>query len=497
MIFLLSGFLSILIGSSLGIFLTTYFYPHTYSFNLISTLLVPVLLASLVFLFFFVSTRRSEFLLGFIVTSLLFFSFSYSSARSKQRLNELLKIPPQTFIEGKVKVSFLNKVFVEVSNYTVLLYLRDFDREFSVIGSRVIVSGKAKHIYHYLTNRNMYGYFLHLFGNRVPYVMYSDEESVGEIVHPESLFFDIVSKVRQDVYERFFRYLPHTSSISVSLVLGESSDMSNEFKESIRLSGISHIFSVSGFHVGVIVVAFVVFLNLFRIPRLVQFFIVSFFLLGYSLIVGLKPPVLRASILASIALFIRSLNLEPNYLNLTLAVGIIMLLLDNFLSVDVGFILSFLAVISIIIFPKYIDEAFVGFLNRRGIEPGGVIKGVVSLFSVSFVAVMFTLPVVLLWFGNSPIIGIISSVVMVPLSSLNIVGSIVACIFSYLVPAIGELMFRGVNLLNLIFVILTELFSRIGLVISIPWRDPVTTGITLLLYYLIVTISFVWFARIR
>ncbi|MFN4245608.1 MAG: ComEC/Rec2 family competence protein, partial [Brevinematia bacterium] len=396
---------------------------------------------------------------------------------------------------GVVKISFLNKVFVETPEFTTLVYLKDFDKEFSYIGSKILVLGKTKHIYHYLTNKNMYGYFIYLFSNNIPFVVYTDEEKIGEISGTESLFFSLVNNVRQNIYDTFSKYIVHTSWVSMSLIMGESSEMSKEFRENVRISGISHIFSVSGFHVGVIVFALISLLSVFKLSKSFQFLVVSVFLVIYCFIVGLKPPVVRSSILASVILLVRSLGTSPNYLNISLLTGIVMLIVNPFLSVDVGFILSFLAVISIILFSGYISDIIVSFFNKYNVEPSYFLNSLIILFSVSLVSVLFTLPVVVLWFGSSSITGVVSSMVLVPLSSLNIVGGIMGYFLSLIMPYIGEYVFRTVNFLNLVFVIITELFSKLGFIVKFNLGDVFYYLVFFLVYYSLVVFLFLIVSR--
>lgn len=496
MIYLLFLFISILVGAGLGVFLSTYYYPQMPSLEVLKNfhIVLPFFLAPIVIAFAF---RLRSILITTLIVLIGFLSFCYSTVVSKNRLDTILTTPSQNFIVGTVSVSFLNKIFVNVSNYTVIVYLRDFDYEYTSLGSQVLISGRSKHTYSYLTNKDMYGYFLYLFKNNIPFVVYSKDDTVGEVIVSDSVFLNSVNTIRQDIYNKFSEYLPHTSFLSSSLIMGESSEISKEFMESIRLSGVSHIFSVSGFHVSIIVIAFVIFLSLMRIPKFVQFIVISIFLAGYSLIVGLKPPVVRASVLASIILLIRSFSLKPNYLNITLIVGVIMLMIDPLLSVDVGFILSFLAIISIILFTKYVDDVFIFYLNKLNIEPSKQVKSIISLFSVSLTAVIFTLPVVILWFGESPLMGIFSSVVLVPISSLNIVYGVVAYLVSLLSSTLGEIMFRGLNLINLIFIIITQMFASVDLSVGLRLESPFTTGLLIIAYYAIVVFLYLFVANPR
>lgn len=495
---LLLTFVAILSGFSIGIFLCTYDYPKYFEkFHFIIKHFLKIFLFLLTIIVSSTLLRKKIFASISTIILVFFISLSYGFTKAKIRLDELIKTPTSNLVAGKVKVSFLNKIFIESSNKTIIVYLKNYDKNFTSIGSEVFIVGSSKHIYSYLTNRERYGYFLYLFENNTPYVIYSEEENIAESIESDSLFFKIVNSIRQDVIDKFDKLLPHTSFLSISLIIGDSTEISSEFRENIKNVGISHIFSVSGFHVGVIVGALVLILGIFRIPKTLQFIITTSFLVIYSYIVGLKPPVVRASILASAILLVRSLNLSPNYLNTTLITGIIMLLVNPFLSVDIGFILSFIAVISIILFTNYINHYIIKFFNKNNIEPSKIMKSIITLFSVSLISVIFTLPIIIIWFGSTSLTGILSSIALVPLSSLNITSGLISYITSLLSVHTSELMFRAVNLINLTFIIITDIFSKLSLILNFKIKNPLTGLIFLTSYYLLMLMIFINLPKLK
>jgi len=492
-ILLLSVFLSLLLGFDLGIFLSVYHYPDgiTLFSSIFPKITIILLIILILILAYYLISKKKQFFLISLIMIIFYLAFTYSFIISKNRIDKLISTPPSRFVNGYVKVSFLNKILLQSSNYNVWVYIKDHDQEFTRLGANVVVVGKFRHFYNYLTNKNFLSYSLYLLKDNVPFVLYSDEESFIDTVGEENIFVKVANDIRQNAVSVFENNLPLTHWLSSSLIIGESSDLSKEFYENIRKAGLSHIFSVSGFHVGVIVGVLIVLLNLFRIPKFLQFIIVSSFLAVYSIIVGMKPPVVRASVLASSVLLIRAINLNPNYLNITSITGIAMLMVDPFLSVDVGFILSFIALITIILFSRYINDAVIIACNKFfKFEMGNLSKETVSLFSVSFVATMFTLPIILIWFSKSSIVGIISSIIMVPLSSLNITSGMLSYISYLTIPTLGEIFFRATNLFNVVFIILTNYFSSIPLEISAN-LNFLYLFLAIPLYYYLLSVSIV------
>ncbi len=499
-LYILIIFLAITIGSGVGIWISVFRYPLGVNFLTEKTLHVLLIYAILQFsLIILLLIFRNEILLISSGTFLLIFlSFLNGFLVAKNRILSLINTTPKTYIEGKVKISFLNKVFVEYEGKNIIVYLKSYDYLYSGLGSDVKIQGNYVSLKRYLTNHNRVTYTLYLLSHNVPFVIYTQDDSILESTDSESLIHRMANFLKHDFLEKFFKNIPETFWLSMAMILGESSEVSKEFREDIRQAGISHIFSVSGFHVGVIVFAFTLFLNVFRIPKIIQFLIISIFLVNFSLIVGLKPPVVRASILAGIVLLVRSFRLKPDYLNIVCIIGIFMILFNTFNSVDIGFLLSFSAVISIILFTEPITSFFERFLVSKNIQINNFIRNIITLFSSSLVATLFTMPLILLWFGKSSLIGLFSNVIMIPLSCINISLGILTYLVSFL-ETLSYFFFKSLNLFNAIFILLTKLFGMIEFNLTYLLDNPLKAITFFSAYYtsLIIMMTFIQRARFK
>jgi len=211
-----------------------------------------------------------------------------------------------------------------------------------------------------------------------------------------------------------------------ALILGYEDDIDQETINAYAASGALHILSVSGMHVGIIYIAlnfFLGFLDRNRKTRLLKSTIVILFLWFYALLTGLSPSVLRSATMLS---FIVIGQMKRQYTNLynTLAASAFFLLgLNPFLIMQVGFQLSYMAVLGII----FLQPSIQAWLDPRN----WLLRQVWSIVAVSLAAQLATFPLGLLYFHQFPVYFLISNLVVIPISTIIIYGGIFLLIVSW------------------------------------------------------------------
>ncbi len=209
-----------------------------------------------------------------------------------------------------------------------------------------------------------------------------------------------------------------------ALALGYKDKLSDEIRHSYSSSGAMHILAVSGLHVGIIygILLFIFsFLKSKRLKYLKTAFIIIFIWL-YATLTGLSPSVSRAALMFSIMALGNLQNRSAGSLNAIALSAFILLIINPLNITNIGFQLSFAAVVGIILlYPK-----IYGILEVKN----KWLDKVWSLTAVSVAAQIATAPIGLFYFHQFSNYFILSNYLLIPLSTLAIWICILAFIFS-------------------------------------------------------------------
>jgi competence protein ComEC len=201
------------------------------------------------------------------------------------------------------------------------------------------------------------------------------------------------------------------------IVWGNRSDISDEVKQSFIDTGTIHILAVSGSNVAFVTLAIYSLLGFFRLSKRNIIGITIVALIVYMLITGSSASVVRATIMAIVILIGTVIERRTDIYN-TLAVAALALMLWNPNNLfDVGFQLSFSAVISIVYFYPPLKQLIQKIPERY--EEIKFIEPVLELFAVSLAAQIGTIPFTAYYFGRFSFISLLANIPVVPLSGLN------------------------------------------------------------------------------
>ena len=210
-----------------------------------------------------------------------------------------------------------------------------------------------------------------------------------------------------------------------ALLLGYQDKIDPETLKNFSGAGIVHILSVSGLHVGIIflVLSFLLkSLNKVKHGSRIKFVIIISFIWFYTLITGMAPCVLRASLMFSIMLTVEIFYRKATiYQSIILSMSIL-LVINPFFLYDTGFELSYLAVLGIVIFQKSIASIY--------IPKNKIMKMGWDLISVSIAAQLATIPLTLFYFHQFPVYFIIANLIAIPLTNLLMLLAILVMVFS-------------------------------------------------------------------
>jgi len=228
----------------------------------------------------------------------------------------------------------------------------------------------------------------------------------------------ILERIRHSIKTIFNTYTDsETGGMLTALILGEKSYVDEDLRESFAKTGVIHVLAVSGLHVGYVLLVLSLLTSILRIPWGWDRVVIILGLFFFCLLTGMKPSVIRASLMAGLFLISPVVNRSSNNWNIIGTSAIILLIYNPHSLLDLGFLLSFSAVISIIYFYHYFELHLPDAINPSKKE-NQIIKFALGLFLVSIAAQMGTLPITAYTFGQAPLISSIANVFIVPLIGL-------------------------------------------------------------------------------
>ena len=231
-----------------------------------------------------------------------------------------------------------------------------------------------------------------------------------------------------------------------ALTLGYREELDTATKKSFASSGTIHVLAVSGLHVGII---FLVLNFLFRplerktTGRILKVLTILILLWFYALITGLSASVVRASSMFSLLLVGSSLRRPVNIYNIIAVSAFILLLINPYELTNVGFQLSYLAVISIV----FIQPA----LYRSVVVKSWFVDKIWALFTLSVAAQIGTFPLTIYYFNQFPVYFWLSNLLMIPMITLILYLAFLLFMVSFIpfIPAVLSkillFLLRGAN----------------------------------------------------
>jgi len=229
-----------------------------------------------------------------------------------------------------------------------------------------------------------------------------------------------------------------TAVLAKALLIGYKHELQQEERTAFARSGLSHIMAVSGLHVGFIVAPFwlfIPFLWKYKWGKWVGLIMLTALLLFYAGITGFSASVSRASLMAWLLTYGKLFHKVRDSVNLMAVAALILLIIEPRQLYDVGFQLSFSAVLIILmILPQ--AQRLISEKHRQS-----WVGSFWMIILVSIVVQIGLFPVLTHYFGEFSVIGPIANVLVVPLLSFIVPVSLALLPVSALLPEISGWVF--------------------------------------------------------
>ena len=289
------------------------------------------------------------------------------------------------------------------------------------------------------------------------YADYLREKGIDSVAYPRvfpalicrdstSINF-FASKFKQSIVSyllSFPQVTNHAKGFTTALLTGDKSFLDKKGYELFRESGVVHVLAISGLHVGILYITIHFLCSRFlKLRGRAVFYIIALLLIGYAFITGLSPSVVRAVVMFTLIQFGKSYQKSTNTLNIIFASAFLMLFYEPDLIVDIGFQLSYSAVIGIVLIMQY--------TALKSLVKIKFLSSVWNVVLVNFAAFLFTAPVIAYHFGVINFTSIWASILVVPIITVAMYLGMFLLIlsFSYFlaekVYLILDYIFSGLN----------------------------------------------------
>lgn len=349
-----------------------------------------------------------------------------------------------------------DKITIEIKAKEKLLITYKYqDKEFNNLsyGDKIKVKGTlitpSKN-----TNQNTFNYQKYLYYKKIYYLV--EATSINKIANNHNYLYTIKNTLYQKINKL-------KSSNYIKTLLFCDNTLSKEIKESYRINGISHLFSVSGMHINFFVSIIYLYLNKITYNKRIKYLITNIFIITY-LILFPSSSLLRSavmSILYSINYLLKLKIKKIDILLLTLGVS---LLINPFIIYDLGYIYSYTITFFLV-------------LSSSTLKKKNKINKIIYISLLSF---LVSIPITIYNSYEINIISILLNIILVPIISIIILP---LTILTYIFPILDSILYLFTNTLETISLFISKI--NITKVIF-----PKPSLLIIVLYYIIILLSY-------
>lgn len=304
------------------------------------------------------------------------------------------------------------------------------------------------------TNQNTFNYQKYLYYKKIYYLV--EATSINKTANNNNYLYTI----KNTLYQKIDKL---KSSNYIKTLLFCDNTLSKEIKESYRINGISHLFSVSGMHINFFVSIIYLYLNKITYNKRIKYLITNIFIITY-LILFPSSSLLRSavmSILYSINYLLKLKIKKIDILLLTLGVS---LLINPFIIYDLGYIYSYTITFFLV-------------LSSSTLKKKNKINKIIYISLLSF---LVSIPITIYNSYEINIISILLNIILVPIISIIILP---LTILTYIFPILDSILYLFTNTIETISLFISKI--NITKIIF-----PKPSLLIIVLYYIIFLLSY-------
>lgn len=210
-----------------------------------------------------------------------------------------------------------------------------------------------------------------------------------------------------------------------AMTLGDKTSLTAELRDTYSKAGVSHVLALSGLHLGIIFAMITLLLGRLR-NTIVGYAVTLLSVWLFVVLVGMQPGIVRSATMFTLYASMTFASHENNTLNSLAVAASTMLVASPVMLWDVGYQMSFLAVLGIVLCMQRLRSMGLYRFSMRHRMLGKLL----SLLTVSVAAQVFVLPLVMYYFGRVPLYFLLSNIIVVPATTLIVYASVLLFVSS-------------------------------------------------------------------
>ncbi|MBG9374689.1 ComEC/Rec2 family competence protein [Panacibacter sp. DH6] len=332
---------------------------------------------------------------------------------------------------ASVKLVKHDQTWKSTTGNILLYFKKDSAATKLTYGSRLIITKPLQQIKNN-GNPGAFHYSRYCLFHGITAQVYLNENDYTLVANTEEYWLDRYRfKLRDAAIATLQEYIPGVAAqgVAEALLIGYREDLDKDLVQAYSNTGVVHIIAISGLHLGMIYALLVWLFKRFSRFRFVKWLrpvVILLVLWAFTLVAGAAPSIMRSAVMFSFIVLGETIGRRTNMYNTLAASAFCMLISDPFMLWDVGFLLSYAAVISIITFRKPIYN-WLFYQNK-------LLNGLWGLTSVTLSAQVLTIPIVVFYFHQFPNFFLVTNFVAVPLSGIILYGEILLLIIAPIIP---------------------------------------------------------------
>jgi competence protein ComEC len=280
--------------------------------------------------------------------------------------------------------------------------------------------------------------------------------------------------IRGQLLEKVYQIYPAPeNSLMAGILLGDESQIPKQMEEDFRRTGTAHIIAISGMNFSLLLWMLAALLNFFpnrwwRPLTLIPFIVI------YTLMTGARPAIMRAAVMAGMALFARSIGRRQAGVDGLMLTVIVMGFFNPKLFFDVGFQLSVFATLGILLFNEpisaFLDQQLKRVLSESRADT--LLKVLREILITSLSAQLLTTWIIAAAFNQFSPLSLIVNMAVAPFQTLLMAGGIISLLGAVIFPPLGQLLGVLTNFFPALTIRIIALFARIpwaSMRVVLPW----------------------------